>query len=214
MPRTTDAPAPTHAPHTSGRTGTYEVYSPRARMFHWLTVALLLVQVPVGLYMSYRGNRMPFKNDKGEIEHGVWDGLTNALYSSHKTLGLVILGVILARLAYRLSHGAPADEPTIEMWQKAASHTTHWLLYLLLIVVPVLGYIGISYYPALEVFGGIKLPAITPESEDKAKLVFGWHAWGAFAIAGLAAMHIGAALFHHLIRKDNVLRRMLPGRRS
>ncbi len=189
----------------------YEVYSPRARLFHWLTVALLLVQAPVGFYMAYRGNKMPFKNDKGEIEYGVWDGLTNTLYSSHKALGIVILAVILARLAYRFSHGAPADEPTIEPWQKAASHATHWLLYGLLLLVPVLGYIGISYYPALELFG-VKLPAVTGESEDMAKRVFGWHALGAFAILGLAGMHIGAALFHHLIRKDNVLRRMLPGR--
>lgn len=207
MPRSNDA-ANGSAP--ARRTAAVEVYSPRARFFHWLTVGLLLVQVPVGVYMSYRGNEMPFKNDKGEIEHGVWDALTNTLYSSHKTLGLIILAVILARLAYRLSHGAPADEPTIEPWQKLASHTTHWLLYALLIVIPVLGYVGISYYPALEVFG-VKLPAITAENEDKAKAVFGIHGKLAFLLVLLAGVHIAAALYHHIIRKDNVLRRMMPG---
>lgn len=206
MPRSNAAPA--NAP--AHRLPPLEVYSPRARFYHWLTVGLLLVQVPVGVYMSWRGNSMPFKNDKGEIEHGVWDGLTNTLYSSHKALGICILLVILARLAYRFSHGAPADEPTIEPWQKVASHVTHWALYALLIAVPVLGYIGISYYPALEVFG-VKLPAVTAANEDTAKVVFGWHGWLAFGLVLLAGMHIGAALFHHIIRKDNVLRRMMPG---
>ena len=206
MPRSNAAPA--NAP--AHRLPPLEVYSPRARFYHWLTVGLLLVQVPVGVYMSWRGNSMPFKNDKGEIEHGVWDGLTNTLYSSHKALGICILLVILARLAYRFSHGAPADEPTIEPWQKVASHVTHWALYALLIAVPVLGYIGISYYPALEVFG-VKLPAVTAANEDTAKVVFGLHGWLAFGLVLLAGMHIGAALFHHIIRKDNVLRRMMPG---
>lgn len=207
MPRSEDS---LEAPATSRRLARLEVYSPTARFFHWLVVALVLVQVPVGAYMAYRGNEMPFKNDKGEIEHGVWDALTNTLYSSHKVLGLTILAVVLARLFYRLSHGAPADEPTILPWQKIASHVSHWALYVLLIVVPVLGYIGISYYPALEVFG-VKLPAVTPANEDTAKTVFEVHGFLAWTIVAIASVHIAAALYHHFIRKDNVLRRMLPG---
>ena len=122
-------------------------YSTAARRFHWWTVAFVAVQIPVGLYMAYRGNTLK-----------LWDGLTNALYSSHKLLGITILVLVLARLIYRLSHGAPPDEPTITWWQKGAAHLNHWGLYLVLLVVPILGYIGISLYPALDIFGLFSLP--------------------------------------------------------
>jgi len=80
-----------------------DIYSRTARNFHWLTVALIVVQLPVGLYMSYRGNTL-----------NVWDNLTGALYNGHKLIGVTILLVVLCRLGYRLIHGAPTDEPTIE----------------------------------------------------------------------------------------------------
>jgi len=124
-------------------------YSVAARRFHWWTVAFLAVQVPVGLVMVYRGKGL-----------NVWDATTNVLYSGHKLLGLIILCAVIARLIYRLTQGAPADEPTLEPWQKGVSHATHWTLYLLLIVL-------------------------------------------------LAGMHVAAALFHYVIRRDGVLQRML-----
>jgi cytochrome b561 len=177
-----------------------EVYSPAARRFHWWTVALIVAQVPLGIAMAYRGNVL-----------NVWDGLTNTLYSSHKTIGLVILLTVVLRLSYRLSHGAPADEPTIEPWQKLVSHATHWAIYVLLLVVPVLGWLGVSYYPALDLFGIVKLPGLVASNQDTAAVVFYWHATAAFVLIALIGMHFGAAMFHHLIRKDNVLARMLPG---
>ena len=161
-------------------------YSRTARRFHWWTVAFLAVQIPVGLYMAYRGNTL-----------NVWDGLTNALYSSHKLLGITILVLVLARLIYRFSHGAPPDEPTLTWWQKGAAHLNHWGLYLMLLVVPIMGYVGISLYPALDIFGLFSLPGILY-----------WHWVGAVAIVLLVGMHVGAALFHYLIRKDGVLQRM------
>jgi cytochrome b561 len=175
-------------------------YSTGARHFHWWTVALLAVQMPVGLYMAYRGGVL-----------NVWDGLTNALYSSHKTLGLVILALVLARLAYRLVHGAPGDEPTITWWQKAASHATHWSLYLLLIVVPVVGWLGISLYGARDVFGLFTIPALAPQNAETATRVLMLHKYLAYLTVALIAMHVGAAVvLHWLIRGDGVLARMLP----
>jgi cytochrome b561 len=180
-------------------------YSPAARRFHWWTVALLLIQIPVGLYMAYRGGKLD-----------IWDDLTNNLYSGHKLLGIVILLLVLARLYYRLTRGAPPDEPTITWWQKGAAHMTHWALYGLLLLVPMLGWIGVSLYPALDIFGLFKLPALTVANEEMASKVLFYH-W-LFAILLLLAVsaHISGALFHYLIRKDGVLRRMLPsaGRRS
>ena len=178
-----------------------EIYSPSARRFHWWTVALILIQVPLGLYMAYRGN-----------VQGIFDDLTNTLYSSHKLIGIIILLVVLARLAYRLIHGAPADEPTLEPWHKAASHFNHWGLYLLLLATPIAGYIGISQYPALNIFG-IPLPGIVAANQDAASRTFLIHFWLAFALVAFVAMHAGAALYHYVIRKDNVLTRMLPSLR-
>lgn len=176
------------------------LYGPTARFLHWLTVAVVVVMIPVGFLMSYRGKVL-----------NLWDGTTNALYSGHKLAGLALLAIVLVRLANRLVRGAPADEPTLEPWQRVISHIVHWLIYLLLIVMPVLGWVGVSMFPALDVFGLFKLPALTAPNSDGAKLAFALHGLCAFALLGLIGMHVAAALFHHFVRKDNVLVRMLPG---
>ncbi|MGE0698424.1 MAG: cytochrome b [Hyphomicrobiaceae bacterium] len=177
------------------------VYSPTARAFHWLTVAFVALQVPLGLYMVWRGATTNF------------DAATNTLYSVHKLVGFILLWLVVARLLYRFAHGAPPDEPTLEWWQKAAAHATHWGLYALLIVVPVLGWLGVSYYGALGTLFGINLPAIAAQNQDKAELVFKLHFWAALLIVAGVGAHVGAAFFHHFIRGDGVLRRMLPGLR-
>ncbi len=176
------------------------VYAPAARHFHWLTAAAVFVMVPLGLAMSYRGNTL-----------NLWDGLTNGLYSTHKLLGFLVLWLVVSRLLYRLLRGAPPDEPTLLWWQKAASHLVHWLLYGLLLVVPVLGWTGVSLYPSLDIFGLFKLPALLAPNEALAGRVLNLHGWLAILMSLLVASHIGAALYHHVIRRDGVLRRMLPG---
>ena len=106
--------------------------------------------------------------------------------------------VVVLRLAYRLVHGAPEDEPTLEPWHKVASHLNHWGLYVLLIVVPVLGWLGVSYYPALDIFGIIRLPGLVAANQKTAEVVFQYHGIAAFALIALAGMHVGAALYHYL----------------
>lgn len=177
------------------------VYSPAARTFHWLTVLAILIQVPIGWYMVERGEATNF------------DATTNTLYSGHKLFGVAILSLVVLRLLYRLVRGAPPDEPTLAWWHKAAAHATHWGLYLLLLAVPVLGWIGVSYYGALGVLGGWTLPALTAKNPDKAEAIFNLHALAAWIIVALVAAHVGAALYHHFLRRDGVLRRMLPGLR-
>lgn len=178
------------------------VYSAAARHLHWVTAGAVAVMVPAGLAMTYRGNTLD-----------IWDGLTDAMYSAHKLLGFLVLWLVVGRLAYRLIKGAPPDEPTLLWWHKAASHLLHWLLYGLLVVVPLLGWIGVSLYPSLTVFGLFNLPAIASPNQDLSGTVLELHGTLAIALALLACAHIGAALYHHVIRKDGVLRRMLPGLR-
>lgn len=177
------------------------VYSPVARFLHWLSVALILGLVPVGLYMSYRGGTL-----------NIWDGVTNGLYSAHKLAGFTLLWVVVIRLVYRLAKGAPPDEPTIEPWQAKTAHLTHLALYVLLIAAPLAGWLGVSLYPALDVFGLFNLPGLVAPSEPQAATAFAVHKLLVFGLCGLIALHIGGALFHRLIRKDGVMRRMWPSR--
>lgn len=170
-------------------------YSVAARRLHWGTVLLLAIQVPLGLFMVRLGAATNFAEPTGK------------LYDSHKLIGLALLMLVLARLCYRLAHGAPADEPTLEVWQKAASHVTHWAIYAFLIIVPVLGWLAISYYGPFEPFG-IKLPRLAAQDDAKATQIFHWHRLAAYALVLLIGMHVGAALFHYAIRRDGVLRRM------
>jgi cytochrome b561 len=186
-------------PLTQGKTQTVEVYSQTARRLHWWTVALVAIMIPLGFAMAYRGNDL-----------NIWDGTTNAMYSMHKLIGFTVLWLMLARLAYRLRNGAPADEPTLEWWQKAAAHLTHWGLYAVLILMPIGGWIGVSLYGARDIFGIVSLPQITAVDQKASGTFFFLHKLGAFALVGLLAAHIGGAIFHHLIRKDGVLTRMLP----
>ena len=175
-------------------------YSAAARYFHWLTAAAVFVMVPLGFAMTYRGGTMD-----------IWDGVTDALYSTHKLIGFLLLWLVAGRLAYRLLHGAPPDEPGLSRLHRVASHLVYWLLYGLLLIVPLLGWIGVSLYPSLTWFMNFALPALAAPDQELAKAVLGVHGTLAIVTAVLVCGHIAAALYHHFIRKDGVLRRMLPG---
>ena len=159
-------------------------YRAAARRFHWWTAGLLAIQVPLGIAMVVRGSG------------GIWDGLTNASYSTHKLLGVVLFVLVAARLAYRVWNGVPDAEPTIEVWQHRASQATHWAMYGLLLAVPVLGWFGVQLYPALDLFGLAKLPAVVAPDKAASDTVLQAHAAAAFALLALVALHVGAALFH------------------
>ena len=175
------------------------IYSPPARALHWVTVGFLLAMYPLGLYMTHRGKTL-----------NIWDGLTNGLYSTHKLLGFTLFWVVVLRLVYRFKNGAPPDEPTLERWQRLASHVAHWSLYGLLVVVPLMGWIGISLYPARDIFGLFQLPALWTANQPASETAFFIHMVLGRVMLALIVVHVSAALYHHFVRKDNVLRRMLP----
>ena len=177
-----------------------QAYRAAARRFHWWTVGLLAIQVPLGIAMVVRGSGF-----------GIWDGLTNASYSTHKLLGVVLFVLVAARLAYRLSNGVPDGEPTIEAWQHRTSRATHWAMYGLLLTVPLLGWFGVQLYPALGLFGLVELPAVVASDKAASAVVLQAHAAAAFGLMALVALHVGAALFHRFVRHDRVFQRMQPG---
>lgn len=177
-------------------------YSPIAKFFHWTVATLVLVTLPIGLIMAERGRA------------DIWDATTNQLYSAHKLIGLTILTLMVLRLAYRLTAGAPAPDPSLSPAQKAVSTAVHWLLYAMLIGVPIGGWLGISYYGALNAFG-VHIPALggVAKNEDMAKVVFQYHAMGALVVAGLVGLHLAGAFFHLVIKRDRIFARMWPGGR-
>jgi cytochrome b561 len=177
------------------------VYSPIARALHWIIVVLIAVQFTMGIIMADEAPQPNF-----------WASLSDALafYSAHKLLGIVLLLLVIARLAYRLGRGVPPAEPTLATWQHEMSALVHGWLYFLLLLVPLLGWIGISLYPALTVFGWFSLPALTAPDRPLSVPVFAAHEIAAFALLALVGLHVTAALYHHFIRRDGVLGRMLP----
>ncbi|MEZ2406814.1 cytochrome b [Bosea sp. RCC_152_1] len=185
---------------TAGSSTVRHVYGGVARTFHWVTVVAVLAMLPLGLAMTYRGNTL-----------NIWDGTTDALYSAHKLIGFLLLWLTAGRLIYRFLHGVPPDEPSLAWWQRAGSHLVHWLLYGLLLVVPLLGWIGVSLFPALTVFNLFNLPALTSPDQAAAGRVLGIHGKLALMAGAIVVLHILAALYHHFIRRDGVLRRMWPG---
>jgi cytochrome b561 len=178
-------------------------YSLPALWFHWLTFLLVAILVPTGIIMADRAER------------NVWNMITNTLFSTHKLIGFALLWIVVLRLAYRLLSGAPEPEPSLSSWQAGISRVIHWALYALLLILPLLGWLGVSMFPALEIFGLFSLPSIAQKS-DLAKLVLLFHKAAAWVLLTLLALHTGAALFHYFVRKDGVFQRMLPvlGKRS
>ncbi len=178
-------------------------YTPTARFFHWLMAVLVILQITAGLIMVNTG-------PEGSLLHTI--SSTLKLYDGHKLMGIVLIGLVALRIGYRLLNGAPPDEPTLEPWQKETSHMVHGWIYGLLLAVPLLGWLGISLYPAVVLFGGgLEVPGLAVPNREQSVGVFLLHAYAAFALIALIAMHVGAALYHHVIRGDDTLRRMLPG---
>ena len=170
-------------------------YPSTSKWLHWLVAACVLTTAPVAIAMKWVG--------EGQTQ--------DALYNIHKSLGVLIFILVILRVINRLMVGAPAPEPGIERWQKAVSSATHGLLYLLLVAMPIVGYIANSLYGAATPFFGLfELPPIVAENQPLSEKLFTLHRWSGFLLIVLVLMHIGAALYHHVIRGDNVLRRMLP----
>lgn len=170
-------------------------YPATSKWLHWLIAICVLAIVPIGLLLPYT-EAGPFQD---------------RLYNIHKSLGVLILALMLLRLINRLVVGSPAPEPSLATWQRTASSAVHGLLYVLLIAQPIIGNAANSAYGASTPFFGLfELQPIVTQNEALSKALFAVHRWLGILIAALVLVHIGAALLHHLIIKDGVLRRMLP----
>jgi cytochrome b561 len=176
---------------------TRPAYTLSARILHWITAILVLTTIPIGLVMKNLLNAGPAQD---------------TLFDLHRSIGAVLMPIIAVRLTWRLTHPPlplPADIPAR---QRTAALAMHWALYILLIVQPIVGWIATSAYGApILVFWLFELPPIWPEDRAFSEEVFVVHRLLGISIAVLLCGHIGAALYHHFIRKDGVLMRMVSG---
>jgi cytochrome b561 len=170
-------------------------YPASSKLLHWLVAACVLTTAPVAIAMD-------------RVSPGPTQDL---LYNFHKSLGVLIFALMTLRLINRIVLGAPVPDPSIEPWQKTVSSAVHGALYLLLLAMPIVGYVANSAYGAPTPFFGLfNLPAIIGKNEPLSEQLFALHRWTGFVLIFLVLMHIGAALFHYVIRRDTVLQRMLP----
>jgi cytochrome b561 len=177
--------------------GEAQGYSPAARAFHWLTAALVLTMVPIGITMA-------------NLELG--PAVEDPMYHLHRSIGALVLTITVARLIYRLRNPAPPLPAEIPELQQFAARATHWALYVLLIVQPILGWIATSAYRAPILFFWLfDLPPIWREDRPFSEAIFSVHKSLGIFIAVLILVHIAAALHHHFIRRDRVLERMVSG---
>jgi len=133
------------------------------------------------------------------------------LISTHKSLGIAILVLALIRLAVRLHSGAPPLPADLPWPMKAAAKLSHYAFYVLMIGMPLLGWgmLSAGGYPVV-LLGGVRLPAILPQSDGLHTLLWNAHFYLAFAFFALILLHVAAALFHALIRRDGVFDAMAP----
>jgi len=177
-----------------------QAYSPAQRALHWAIAAAVVVLVPVGLAMTARGNA------------GVWDGVTNALYSWHKAIGFTVLLAMAARIVLRLRLGVPAYPQGFPPRFASFARWFHRLLYALLVAVPLLGWAGVTAFPALVTVGGMHLPPMpfVPVDQALSKKLFAVHGTLALALAALALVHVAGLVAHALLWRHPVVARMWP----
>ena len=168
-----------------------ERYSRGAIAFHWTIAALAIANLAVGFL------------------HDPIPAL-GAYMGAHKAVGLTILVLTLARIAWRVTHPAPPPPGDLPAWQRIASRVTHWALYALTLLLPLTGWMMVSGSEVrrpLTWFGVFDLPYLpvgkaAGDVGHQAHVILGW------LMLALVALHIAAALRHHFVLRDGVLRRM------
>jgi len=171
-------------------------YSLPLRVFHWLMAAVILSAIVVVLLREEGPGEHPFNA---------------TLMMLHKSLGLTAFALIFLRLAARLSSGTPPYQPALSRPIKIASSSAHGLLYLLMIGLPIGGYAATMLTGHDVVwFGLLPVPNLLPLNKALGHLAGQAHELGGYLLIALLATHISAALWHRLVKRDNVLQRMWP----
>jgi cytochrome b561 len=171
-------------------------YRPFARALHWIIAAILIAMIPAGVIM---------------LQPGLDRSTQNLLFMFHKNMGVVVLVLMLVRLAYRAANPPPPLPASVPDWQRQVAGLTHVLLYVAVLVMAASGYVRVvaGGFP-LEWWDALGVPRLAPRSDALAATAKTVH-WAAhYVVIALIAMHVGAALFHAVIKRDGVFSRMWP----
>lgn len=164
---------------------------------HWLTAALVLTLFGLSQFWGFADRPV-----------------RQVMIVAHMSFGIVLAAVVIARIVWRLIPGHQVS-PAASGWVELAAKVEHYLLYVLLAVQAMLGLVlRWSGNEAMSFFGLLIPPPFAPFSKQAHQFVGDLHNWVGWAIIIVALSHAAAALFHHVVLRDDVLWRMLPGRRA
>jgi cytochrome b561 len=179
-------------------------YTAVAIALHWLMAVMLVGMV----FMGWRMEDMREMALSGDLSFAE----VQAYYNWHKTIGISLLVLALARLGWRLTHKVPPLPEGMKPWEVIAARGTHIAFYAVMIAVPVLGWLTASAtnFPSyLANNPALELPHL-PVPNEAYEPLGSIHGAGGWVIFVLLALHVGAALKHHFINRDDVLTRMIP----
>ncbi len=174
-------------------------YTTPAIVLHWLVALLIFVGFPLGVYM----HELPLSPTKLQ------------LYSYHKWIGITVLLLAGLRVAWRLTHRPPPLPDSVVRWQRQASAVVHGLLYVLMLAIPLSGWLMSSAkgFPVVW-FGVLPLPDLVGKDKALGELLAGVHQALNFTLLGLVILHVAAALKHHFIERQPFLQRMGWGKQE
>ncbi|OGA38497.1 MAG: hypothetical protein A3G24_17655 [Betaproteobacteria bacterium RIFCSPLOWO2_12_FULL_62_13] len=179
-------------PHFRNSTESYGII---AQAFHWLVAVLVFAQFGIGVYAA---------NLPVSLARLQW-------LSYHKSLGLGILALVLLRLAWRVANPPPPLPDVMPLWERRVAGANHRLLYVLLVVAPLAGWLYASAAGlSVNWFGLIQVPDLVAKDRELAEVFKALHIGLVALIALLLAAHIGGALRHAFVRRDGIMHRMLP----
>ncbi len=168
-------------------------FTPLQRVLHWLMAACILSMLFIGVGMVSTVSQRYL-----------------TLVSIHKPLGIAILVLVLVRIVVRLRFGAPPLPADLPEPMKLAASLSHYAFYALMVAMPLIGWgmLSAAAFPVQVL--GFTLPPILPQSDALHSLLWTAHRTLAFAFFALIMLHLGAALFHALVRRDGVFEAMAP----
>jgi len=167
------------------------IYAPVAIFLHWALAILIIGMVTLGWYM------MSIEDTPG----GDW------YFMLHKSIGIIVSILILFRLMWRIGHTPDRLPSKFSNWQARASSMTHWVLYILMVAMPLVGIAGAMLSKNDISFFSVALPRIISPNHDLAEIFFSLHSIIAWVLVLHICLHVAAAL-KHLINKDGVFQRM------
>lgn len=182
------------------RHNTDQLWGSVSKALHWSIAVLIIGNIIVAQWISTLDPSVP-----GEPE------LWRFLVPLHKSIGLAALLLIVIRLGWAITGTRPGLAPGLPQWQHNLTHTVHMLLYIMMLIMPLMGFAASASTGAVfEFFGLFVVPNVIEENKTVATVTYWVHFVTGWMMAGLVAVHAAAALYHHFYKGDDILSRMLP----